>query len=65
MNVINYIKTHSPAILTAVGAVYAVLVQQNVISTSNKLVTVIVAVLAALGVTVLHVRQQNLLAPKP
>ena len=58
MQLINYLRVHAPAILTAIGAVYAVLVQQGVIGANNRLVTVIVAVLGALGVTVLHVRQQ-------
>ena len=57
-NIINVIKRDLPAILPVVGAIYAVLVQQGVINSSNKLVSVIVAILSALGVTVLHARQQ-------
>lgn len=57
-NIIDTIKRDLPAILPAIAGIYAILAQYNVISPSNKFVSVVVAILSFLGISVLHVRQQ-------
>lgn len=50
------LKLHWPVILSALTSVYAVLVQTNVINTSNKTVATVIAVVSTIVYTVFHVR---------
>ena len=59
-NLLSFVKTHLPVISTVLGVVFAVLVQTKVISSNNAIVTLVVSVLASLGIVINHVRIQNL-----
>ena len=59
-NLLSLVKTHLPVISTVLGVVFAVLVQTKVISSNNAIVTLVVSVLASLGIVINHVRIQNL-----
>ncbi len=59
-NLLSFVKTHLPVISTVLGVIFAVLVQTKVISSNNAIVTLVVSVLASLGIVINHVRIQNL-----
>ena len=50
------LKLHWPVILSALTSVYAVLVQTNVINTSNKTVASVIAIVSTIVYAVFHVR---------
>lgn len=57
-NIINQIKTHSPAYIAVALVVLNALEQSGTISLNVKLVVAVNAVLAAFGLGVIHFRQQ-------
>lgn len=56
-NLVALFKKHQAIVYSVVGAVFTVLVQQGVINTNNKLVAVVIAILAGLGISVVSYRQ--------
>ena len=59
-NLLSFVKTHLPVISTVLGVIFAVLVQTKIVSSNNAIVTLVVSVLASLGIVINHVRIQNL-----
>lgn len=53
---VSQLKTHWPVILSALTSVYAILVQTNVINTSNKTVASVIAIVSTIVYAVFHVR---------
>lgn len=59
-NLLSALKTHLPVISTVAGVIYAALVQANVFNANNKIVILVVGVLASLGIVINHVRIQKI-----
>lgn len=62
--VVASLKLHWPVVLSALTSVYAVLVNTNVINTSNKTVASVIAIVSTIVYTVFHVRLTSVATPK-
>lgn len=58
-SVVKFLKVHWPVVLSALTSVYAVLVNTNVINTSNKTVASVIAIVSTIVYAVFHVRLLN------